>query len=126
MLENLNLSKVQDIEQARKCIVMLLNLVESLKSENEEQREQIQRLRDESIVSRVSRANLTSKRTSASVLHPIIPLNKNDVNPYSPYWDNSVGVFNDSLYISTCNWANGGEVWLMLRQVFLPLVLRNR
>jgi len=45
---------------------------------------------------------------------------------YSPYWDNSAAVFNDSLYIGTWNPANGGEVWLLLRQVYLPLVLRNR
>ena len=34
-----------------------------------------------------------------------------DSNNYAPYWDNSVTVFNDRLYIGTCNSANGGEVW---------------
>ncbi len=47
MLEDLDLNKIQNIEQARECIVMLLNLVEVLKSENKELREQVQRLRDE-------------------------------------------------------------------------------
>ena len=47
MLEDLELNKIQNIEQARECIVMLLNLVEVLKSENKELREQVQRLRDE-------------------------------------------------------------------------------
>ena len=48
-----------------------------------------------------------------------------DSNNTSPYFDNSVAVFNDSLYIGTENRANGGEVWQLLHQVFLPLVLRN-
>ena len=47
MLEDLDLNNIQDIQQARECIVMLLNLVESLKSDNRELREQVQRLRDE-------------------------------------------------------------------------------
>jgi len=34
-----------------------------------------------------------------------------DSNNYTPYWDNSVAVFNNRLFIGTCNWANGGEVW---------------
>lgn len=47
MLEDLDLNNIQDIQQARECIVMLLNLVENLKSDNQELREQVQRLRDE-------------------------------------------------------------------------------
>ena len=47
MLEDLDLNNIQDIQQARECIVMLLNLVESLKSDNRELREQVQCLRDE-------------------------------------------------------------------------------
>jgi len=47
VLENLDLNNIQDIQEARECIVMLLNLVESLKSDNRELREQVQRLRDE-------------------------------------------------------------------------------
>jgi len=29
------------------------------------------------------------------------------------------------LYVGTRNFANMGEVWQMLRQIFLPLVVRN-
>lgn len=47
MLEDLDLNDLQDIQQARECIVMLLNLVENLKLDNQELREQVQRLRDE-------------------------------------------------------------------------------
>ena len=47
MLENLDLNNIRDIQEARECIVMLLNLVENLKSDNRELREQVQRLRDE-------------------------------------------------------------------------------
>ena len=47
MLEDLDLNDLQDIQQARKCIVMLLNLVENLKLDNQKLREQVQRLRDE-------------------------------------------------------------------------------
>ena len=47
MLEDLDLNNIQDIQQARECIVMLLNLVEKLKLDNRELREQVQRLRDE-------------------------------------------------------------------------------
>ena len=47
MLEDLDLNRIQDIQQARECIVMLLNLIEDLKSENRELREQVQRLHDE-------------------------------------------------------------------------------
>ncbi|MCK4470987.1 MAG: transposase [Anaerolineae bacterium] len=47
MLEDLDLNNIQNIQQARECIVMLLNLVENLKSDNRELREQVQRLRDE-------------------------------------------------------------------------------
>jgi len=34
-----------------------------------------------------------------------------DSNNGAPYWDNSVAVFNNRLYIGTSNSANGGEVW---------------
>jgi len=43
----------------------------------------------------------------------------------------SGAVFNGRLFLGTRNdagWAssaNGGEVWMMLHQVYLPLVLRN-
>jgi hypothetical protein len=47
MLDNFNPQLIQDIEDARKAVVLLLNLVEELKQENEAQRVEIQRLRDE-------------------------------------------------------------------------------
>jgi PKD repeat protein len=34
-----------------------------------------------------------------------------DSNNYAPYWDNSVTVFNNRLFLGTSNSANGGEVW---------------
>ena len=34
-----------------------------------------------------------------------------DSNNSAPYWDNSVAVFNNRLYIGTTNYTNGGEVW---------------
>jgi len=42
-----------------------------------------------------------------------------------PYWDNSVAVYNGNLYVGTGNWTDGGEVWLYLYRVYLPLTLRN-
>jgi hypothetical protein len=41
-------------------------------------------------------------------------------------WDIVTAVFEDSLYVGTFTYGNGGgRVWQMLRQVYLPLVLRN-
>jgi hypothetical protein len=34
-----------------------------------------------------------------------------DSNNIGPYWDNSIAVFNNRLYVGTMNWANGGELW---------------
>jgi hypothetical protein len=47
LLERFDPNQIQDLEGARQAIVMLLNLVETLKTENQELREQVQRLRDE-------------------------------------------------------------------------------
>ena len=47
-----------------------------------------------------------------------------DSNNYATYWDNSTTVFNNSLFIGTFNSANGGEVWRMLRTVYLPAVIK--
>ncbi|MBC7249282.1 MAG: transposase [Anaerolineae bacterium] len=47
MLEGFDPNQIQDLEGARQAIVMLLNLVETLKTENQELREQVQHLRDE-------------------------------------------------------------------------------
>ncbi len=46
MLETFDFNQIQDLESARQAIGMLLNLVENLKSENQELRELVQRLRD--------------------------------------------------------------------------------
>lgn len=48
-----------------------------------------------------------------------------DSNNGQTYWDNSIAVFNGSLFIGTWNDANGGEVWMTLHQVYLPLVVRG-
>jgi hypothetical protein len=45
-----------------------------------------------------------------------------DSNNQAPFWDNSVTVFNNRLFIGTMNWANGGEIWQLLNQIYLPLV----
>ncbi len=47
MLSGINPQAIQDLEGARKAILELLNLVESIKQENQSLREEIQRLRDE-------------------------------------------------------------------------------
>jgi len=47
LLESFDPTQIQDLDGARQAIVMLLNLVETLKTENQELREQVQRLRDE-------------------------------------------------------------------------------
>lgn len=41
-----------------------------------------------------------------------------------PYWDNSVIVFDNRLYIGTYNPATGGEVWSSPYNLFLPLTIR--
>ena len=45
--ENFDLNNIRDIEQTRRAIVMLFNLVEDLKTENRKLQEENQRLRDE-------------------------------------------------------------------------------
>lgn len=46
-----------------------------------------------------------------------------DSNNYTPLWNSGVAVFRNRLYIGTWNSANDGEVWMMLHQVYLPLVV---
>ncbi len=51
-----------------------------------------------------------------------------DSNNRAPYWDNSVAVFDDDLFLGTINEANGGEVWHSLnldQSIYLPVLLRN-
>lgn len=47
MIEELNPQQIQDLEGARQAVILLLNLVEELKQENQNLREEVQRLRDE-------------------------------------------------------------------------------
>lgn len=49
-----------------------------------------------------------------------------DSNNNYAYWDNSVTVSGSRFFVSTCDGANGGEVWLYLTaKVYLPLVVRS-
>lgn len=49
-----------------------------------------------------------------------------DSKNIQPYWDNSVAVYDDNLFIGTSNHANGGEVWKKLhRQLYLPLITHS-
>jgi hypothetical protein len=45
-------------------------------------------------------------------------------NNYAAYWDNAVSTFGGNLYVGTLNWSNGGQIWQILNQLYLPLVLR--
>ena len=47
LLDTLDLNQIQDLDSARKCIVMLLNLVEEMQQQLRQAQEQIQRLQDE-------------------------------------------------------------------------------
>lgn len=48
-----------------------------------------------------------------------------DSNNTGTVWDSSITTFNGTLFIGTWNWAgNGGEIWRMLHQVGLPLIIR--
>jgi hypothetical protein len=46
-------------------------------------------------------------------------------NGFADYFDKAAVIFRDSVYIGTQNMATGGQVWQMLREIFLPLVVRN-
>jgi streptogramin lyase len=55
---------------------------------------------------------------------PIDTVGLGDSNNSRPNWDNSTAVFEDALYIGTVNWANGGEIWQLLKSTYIPLVVR--
>jgi hypothetical protein len=39
---------------------------------------------------------------------------------------NGTAIFQDSLFVGTWNWTDGGEVWMFLREkVYLPLLLED-
>lgn len=46
-------------------------------------------------------------------------------NQFADYLDKGAETFNNSLYIGTENRVTGAEVWQLLHQVYLPLILRN-
>jgi tripartite motif-containing protein 71 len=48
-----------------------------------------------------------------------------NANNRTPFWDNSVAVYNGSLYVGTVNWTDGGEVWRYLHTIYLPLAVRS-
>lgn len=44
----------------------------------------------------------------------------------SPYYDNSVVVFNGRLFVGTVNWVSGGELWSYPNyRVYLPVIVRH-
>lgn len=45
-------------------------------------------------------------------------------NNKQSYWSNSVTTFGGTLYLGTNNWSNGGQVWQLNYQIYLPLVVR--
>lgn len=71
-----------------------------------------------------NRTSGTQIRRTVDGVHwmKIAPDGFGDSNNYSTYgW----AIFKGSLFLATANEANGAEVWRMLRQVYLPLVLRR-
>jgi hypothetical protein len=46
-----------------------------------------------------------------------------DSNNFLEIFDNATTIFKNNLYIGATNWAQGVEVWMMLKEFFyLPLV----
>jgi hypothetical protein len=45
-------------------------------------------------------------------------------NITADYFDKGATIFNGKLFFGSMNGANGAEVWQLLQQVFLPLVVR--
>jgi hypothetical protein len=46
----------------------------------------------------------------------------------APYWGSSMIVFDNTLYVGTWNWVDGGEVWQSVclpYGTYLPLALRG-
>ena len=50
---------------------------------------------------------------------------KGGVNAWADYFDKAAAVFRGSLFVGTENGTDGGEIWQMLRQSYLPLVQRR-
>jgi len=47
-----------------------------------------------------------------------------DSNNITTLWSNETVIFNNALYLGVANNANGLEIWKLLHQVYLPLVMR--
>jgi streptogramin lyase len=47
-----------------------------------------------------------------------------DSNTFATLWSDATIAFQNHMYIGTWNNANGGEIWMILRQVYLPIVTR--
>ena len=45
-------------------------------------------------------------------------------NKNADYFDKAAASFNNSLYIGTGNDVVGGQIWQVLRQLYLPLIMR--
>ena len=45
-------------------------------------------------------------------------------NAYADYADKDATIYNNSLFIGASNGANGGEIWRLLNQIYLPLLMR--
>ncbi len=45
-----------------------------------------------------------------------------DSNNERTEWSNSIAEFNHRLFFGATNYANGGEVWQMMQQIFLPVI----
>jgi hypothetical protein len=46
-------------------------------------------------------------------------------NGFADYFNKAAAIFDDSIYIGTENDSTGGQVWQMLREIFLPLVVKR-
>jgi hypothetical protein len=46
-------------------------------------------------------------------------------NGFADYFDKAAAVFNQSLYIGTANYEEGGEIWQQLHLIHLPMIIRS-
>jgi hypothetical protein len=46
-------------------------------------------------------------------------------NNSAPYWENSIEIFNNRLFVGLVNFSNGGQIWMYLPvRVHLPVTMR--
>src|SRR4030067_3405000 len=43
-------------------------------------------------------------------------------NWYADYFDKAAAEFQGQLYIGTLNWVNGGDIWMKLGGIYLPVI----